>query len=72
MLSGRSIVAFDCGYKSTKDIAGRCCSRLAIQGSSTESIVYGTEVLSATAQVRSWPGLRPGQVSEYQLVVAAA
>eukprot|EP00971_Amphidinium_carterae_P314925 6260327-Amphidinium_carterae.1 len=49
-----------------------CCSRLTIHESGTEALIRGTEVLPATAQVRSWPGLWPGgEVIEYQLVLGA-
>eukprot|EP00971_Amphidinium_carterae_P227068 4504131-Amphidinium_carterae.1 len=58
------------GYDQALDIVWQCCSRLAIQESGTETLVHGTKVVPATAQVMSWPGLRPhGEVSEYQLVV---
>eukprot|EP00971_Amphidinium_carterae_P214550 4257790-Amphidinium_carterae.1 len=58
------------GKDRAEGIVGRCRSRLQIQGSGTEKLVHGTEVVPATATVYLWPGLRPlGEVSEYQLVL---
>eukprot|EP00971_Amphidinium_carterae_P075812 1497989-Amphidinium_carterae.1 len=70
MLSGRSTVVCACGYENAEGIVDKCCRRLTITQSDSEKLVHGTEVVPATAQVGSWPGLRPrGEVSEYQLVV---
>eukprot|EP00971_Amphidinium_carterae_P183703 3646640-Amphidinium_carterae.1 len=73
MLSGRSIVVMASGDEGwAYHILERCCSRLQIQKTATPTLLHGTEVVPATVQVRSWPGLRPkGEVSEYQLVVGA-
>eukprot|EP00971_Amphidinium_carterae_P285862 5675883-Amphidinium_carterae.1 len=70
LLSGRSTAVMSTGHDSAKDIVAYCCRRLEIQGGGTEALVNGTEVVPATSQVRSWPGLSPlGEVSEYQLVM---
>eukprot|EP00971_Amphidinium_carterae_P302134 6002522-Amphidinium_carterae.1 len=76
LLSGRSTVvmsegdAEDLVNDSAEAIVGRCCSRLQIQRRGGETLVHGTEVVPATAEVPDWPGIRPpGEVSEYQLVV---
>eukprot|EP00971_Amphidinium_carterae_P079255 1568255-Amphidinium_carterae.1 len=51
MLSGRSTAVMSKGEESAKAIVRRCCSRLQIQGSDTEKLVHGTEVVPATALV---------------------
>eukprot|EP00971_Amphidinium_carterae_P249375 4950000-Amphidinium_carterae.1 len=72
MLSGRSTVVMSGGDDDAEAIVGICCFRLEIQGRGTKALVHGAEVVPATAEVRSWPGLRPkGEVSEYQLLVQA-
>eukprot|EP00971_Amphidinium_carterae_P290644 5771641-Amphidinium_carterae.1 len=70
MLSGRSTVV--CAYDSenSEQIVDQCCSLLGMERSGKEALIQGTEVVPATAWVRSWPGLGPkGELSEYQLVV---
>eukprot|EP00971_Amphidinium_carterae_P090945 1800071-Amphidinium_carterae.1 len=70
MLSGRSTVLCASDVENAEEIVDRCCRKMAMQRSGNEALVHGTEVVPATAMVRSWPGLRPkGEVSEYQLVV---
>eukprot|EP00971_Amphidinium_carterae_P290915 5776991-Amphidinium_carterae.1 len=59
MLSGRLTVVMASGDDQAEDIVGRCCHRLTIHKSGQESLVHWTEVVPATAMVRSWPGLRP-------------
>eukprot|EP00971_Amphidinium_carterae_P170830 3385612-Amphidinium_carterae.1 len=72
LLSGRSTVVMSDGDNNAETIIEHCCRRLTIHESGKEPLIHGTEVLPATAQVRSWPGLRSkGEVSEYQLVMGA-
>eukprot|EP00971_Amphidinium_carterae_P250158 4965959-Amphidinium_carterae.1 len=72
MLSGRSTAVMSDGSDRAEGMVRICCRRLEIQGSGTEKLVHGTEVVPAGAYVGSWPGLPPlGEVSEYQLVVGA-
>mmetsp|Transcript_5370 Transcript_5370/g.11858 ORF Transcript_5370/g.11858 Transcript_5370/m.11858 type:complete len:128 (+) Transcript_5370:13-396(+) len=72
LLSGRSAVVCSCDedVENAEEIVEACCRRLRISQSGNEKLAHGTEVVPATAQVGSWPGLRPrGEVSEYQLIL---
>eukprot|EP00971_Amphidinium_carterae_P238149 4727922-Amphidinium_carterae.1 len=72
LLSGRSTCLVAAGYDNADSIVGACCRRLGRGRSGTEALIYGTEVVPDGALVQDWPGLRAqGEVSEYQLVVAA-
>eukprot|EP00971_Amphidinium_carterae_P045481 894982-Amphidinium_carterae.1 len=63
MLSGRSTAVLANEEESVEEIVTQCCIRLRVglraHECGTESLLHGTEVVPATAQVRNWPGLRP-------------
>eukprot|EP00971_Amphidinium_carterae_P228644 4535178-Amphidinium_carterae.1 len=64
MLSGRYTVVVASRYhgEGALGIVPRCCSRLGITRSGTETLLHGTEIVPAKARVRDWPGLRrPGE-----------
>eukprot|EP00971_Amphidinium_carterae_P197557 3920762-Amphidinium_carterae.1 len=74
MLSGRCVCHVTRGISDFEDvqfIVQCCCNRLGIERRGTETLLHGMDVIPARAIVCEWPGIRLGEVCEYQLVVGA-
>eukprot|EP00971_Amphidinium_carterae_P147616 2925763-Amphidinium_carterae.1 len=56
MLSGRSTVLVSKGHDFLDSMVERCCRRLGMNVSGTETLLCGTEAVLDGAEVRDWPG----------------
>eukprot|EP00971_Amphidinium_carterae_P269565 5347637-Amphidinium_carterae.1 len=71
MLSGRYIYMISYASANAEQMVRQCCMRLGISRSGAETLLHGIDVVPSTAIVQNWPGIRLGEVCEYQLVVEA-
>eukprot|EP00971_Amphidinium_carterae_P086128 1703934-Amphidinium_carterae.1 len=71
MISGRqAIVVCDLlDELNTEAVLRKCCQKLGVNFIGSMCLVRGNDVVPAGARVSDWPGIRFGEINEYQLVV---